>query len=309
MRIFFLAVCLLLSPAAWCQTLQQQLAALAQAHPGKVALYAEDLTTHASAALAPDTPVQTASVIKLLILLEAVEQIRAGHVRFEDRLALTPADRVPGSGILTHLDAPLRLTFKDVLTLMIALSDNAATNLAIDHLGLAAINARAASLGLKQTHLYKKVFTPVADGTVLPDDFKQFGLGKTTPREIATVMRTLATCAFTAPAQPADSSLCNTALAMLYLQQTRTGIPYFLDALPGATGTSLADKTGALDAVRNDVAAISTPHGLILMALFTYDNQDRRWIEQNPNELLLATLARTIVAAWSPQGLAPWPRP
>ena len=308
MRPLVSALCFLFFAAAHGQTLQQQVATLAQSHAGKVAVYAEDLTTHASVALSPDTPVQTASTIKLLILLEAVEQIRAGHAHLEDRLTLAPADRVPGSGILTHLDAPLELTFKDVLTLMIALSDNTATNLAIDRLGVSAINARAATLGLRQTHLYKKVFTPVATGTILPDDFKQFGLGKTTPREITQIMRTLATCSFTPPSLANDAVLCNAALAMLYLQQTRTGIPYFLDALPGATGTSIANKTGALDAVRSDVGAVSTPHGLVLLALFTYDNKDRRWIEQNPNELFLATLARTIVSAWSPQGLAPWPK-
>ena len=291
------------------QTLQTQLQTIAAAHHGQVSLYAEDLTTHQTVSLAPDTPVQTASVIKLAILYEALQQIRAGRAHFDDRLTLTPAARVPGSGILRFLDAPLPLTFRDVLTLMIVMSDNAATNLAIDHLGLANINARIASLGLKDTYLYKKVFTPIASGTTLPEDFKQFGLGKTTPREISTLMSRFVRCDLAPTPQPGDQALCAAALDMLHHQFTRTAIPRYLDALPGATETSIANKTGALDAVRNDVAAVATPHGIILISAFTSSNGDRSWGPDHEAELTIAKLARAILASWSPEGLAPWPPP
>jgi beta-lactamase class A len=284
--------------------LENQLHAIAAAHHGSVSLYATNLSTHQTVAIAPDTPVQTASVIKLLILYEALQQLRTGKVALTDAILLPPAARVPGSGILTLLDAPLTLTFKDILTLMIALSDNTATNLAIDHLGLEAINT---ALPLPNTHLYKKVFTPVDPGTTLPADFKQFGLGKTTPREITTVLQKLVTCDLPAPARPADAQLCATALHMLQLQFTRTAIPRYLDRLPGYNDTSIANKTGALNAVRNDVAAISTPAGLILISAFTYANADHTWGADHEAELTIAKLARAIVAAWSPQGLAPWP--
>lgn len=288
-------------------TLLSQLQAIASQHHGQVSLYAENLTTHQTVALAPDTPVQTASVIKLAILYEALEQIRAGRAHFDDPLTLAPADRVPGSGILRFFDAPLALTFKDVLTLMIVMSDNAATNLAIDHLGLANINARIAALGLHDTYLYKKVFTPVAPGTTLPADFQRFGLGKTTPREISTLMSRFVRCDLADKPQPNDPALCAAALDMLHHQFTRTAIPRYLDFLPGATETSIANKTGALDAVRNDVAAVSTPHGIVLISCFTSGNRDRSWGPDHEAELTIAKLARAIVEAWSPEGLAPWP--
>ncbi len=289
--------------------LDLQLKAIAAAHHGDVALYAENLTTHQTAALAPDTVVQTASTIKLAILEEALEQIRAGRVHFADPIPLTKADQVPGSGVFLFFDTPLTLTFKDVLTFMIVMSDNAATNLAIDHLGLTNINARIATLGLANTYLYKKVFTPVTPGTTLPADFKQFGLGKTTPREIATLMARIARCQFTPPSQPTDPALCDAALHMLHLQFTRTAIPRYLDQLPGVTPTSIANKTGALDAVRADVAAISTPSGIIVIAACTYNNRDHSWGPDHEAELTIAQLARAIVRAWSPAGLAPWPSP
>ena len=127
-------------------SLTAQLQAVAAEHHGDVALFAENLKTHETVAISADTPVQTASVIKLTILYEALEQVRNGKAHFDDRITLTPADQVPGSGVLRLFDAPLPLTLKDVLTMMVIMSDNTATNLAMDHLGIANINAIASAL-------------------------------------------------------------------------------------------------------------------------------------------------------------------
>ena len=288
--------------------LQARVEAVAAAHHGKVALFAENLQTHETVAIAPDTPVQTASVIKLAILYEALEQISAGKIHLDDRITEAPEDRVPGSGILTLLDAPRSLTFKDVLTLMIMMSDNAAANLAMDHVGIANVNARMAKLGLSNTYLYKKVFTPVAPGTKMPDDQKKFGLGKTTAREMATLMTKFVQCDFSEPALTTDEALCTAALHMLHVQFYRSAIPRYLDGTPGATGDSIANKTGSLDAVRNDVAAISTKNGMVVIAAFTYENADHSWGAEQEGELTIAKLARVITETWSPAGLAPWPK-
>ena len=307
---FAFAVLHLHAQAAPPASLEGQLRAIAGAHAGKVALFAENLQTHQTVSLDADVPVQTASVIKLGILYEALEQVRAGKVHFEDHIAVTSPDRVPGSGILHLLDAPMALTLKDVLTLMIVMSDNEATNLAIDHLGLENIDRRMASLGLANTYLYKKIFTPVTPGTVMPADQKRFGLGKTTPHEMADLLSKLVRCQL-APddkaSLPGDAALCQTAVNMLHLQFYRGSIPRYLDALPGADSTSIANKTGALDAVRNDAAAISTPNGIIVMAIFTYDNTDHSWVVDQQAELTIAKLSRAIVGTWSPHGLAAWP--
>ncbi len=290
--------------------LQKEVQRIATAHHGNVALFGENLKTHDTVALMPDEPVQTASVIKLAILYEALEQIRAGKLHFDDKITLTKADQVPGSGILTLMDAPLTVTFKDVLTLMIMMSDNTCANLAMDHLGIANVNQRMAMLGFKNTYLYKKVFTPNPPGTVMPDDQKRFGLGKTTAREMAALMTRFVECQLPgpgSPAQPGDAALCAIALKMLHLQFYRSTIPRYLDGLPGTTGDSIASKTGSLNAVRNDVAAISTKNGMVILAVFTFDNTDHSWGADQEGELTIAKLARAVLAAWSPAGLAPWP--
>ena len=311
MRLRFLSIVFAASSLCGQATpLQKTVEEIAAKHHGKVALFAENLATHQTAAITPDTPVQTASVIKLAILYEALEQIRVGKVHFDDKITMSPVDRVPGSGILHLLDAPLGLTFKDVLTLMTMMSDNAGANLAMDHVGIANVNDRMAKLGLPNTYLYKKVFLPVAPGVVLPADQKKFGLGKTTAHEIATLMTKFVQCDLAEPghpAQPGDAELCSAALKMLQVQFYRSAIPRYLDGTAGATGDSIANKTGSLDAVRNDVAAISTKSGMIILAVFTYENADRSWGAEQEGELTCAKLARAVVEAWSPAGLAAWP--
>jgi beta-lactamase class A len=282
--------------------LEAALSALAEAHHGKVALFAEDMATGRTVALNADTPVQTASVIKLAVLYEALEQIREGRVHFEDKLTLTHADQVEGSGVLTFFDTPMQLTLKDALTLMIIVSDNTATNLAIDHLGIKNIDDRILSLGLKNTWLYKKVFT--APSGPMPADQKVFGLGKTTAREMGSVMTRLVTCDLNPPgdtkaATASDHALCDAAMHMLKSQFDRDSIPRYLEAQDSSVKPSgIANKTGSLDAVRNDVGVVFTKHGAILISAFTYDNQDQSWTPDNQGAVLMAKMAKEIVEAW-----------
>jgi beta-lactamase class A len=290
--------------------LQQQVQAIAAMHHGDIALFAENLTTGRTIAIAPDIPVQTASVIKLGILYEALEQIREGNAHWDDRLSLNKSDQVPGSGVLLFFDTPLPLTLKDALTLMVVMSDNTASNLAMDRIGIANVDRRLAQLRLKDTYLYKKVFQPNPPGVTMPPDQKKFGLGKTTAREMAALMTKIATCDLAepgAPAQLGDTDLCAVALHMLHMQFYRNAIPRYLDGMPGATGESIANKTGSLDAVRNDVAAVSTKNGLIVIACFTFNNKDHSWGAEQEGEFTIAKIAREIVKSWSPEGLAAWP--
>jgi beta-lactamase class A len=293
-------------------SLAAQVHAIVSEHHGDVALFAENLKTHETVAISADTPVQTASVIKLAILYEALEQVRSDKAHFDDKITLTKADQVPGSGVLLFFDAPLSLTLKDVLTMMIVMSDNSATNLVMDYLGIQNVDARIAKLGLKDTYLYKKIFTPAPAGMVMPADQKKFGLGKTTAREMAALMTKIVRCELAepgAPAQAGDQALCEVALKMLHVQFYRNAIPRYLDAMPGATGDSIANKTGSLNAVRNDVAAISTKNGIVIISAFTFDNKDHSWGAEQEGELTIAKLARAIIQSWSPEGLAAWPDP
>lgn len=287
--------------------LDQQIKAIAAAHHGHVAIYAHNLKTRQTASLLPDEPVQTASVIKMGILLDAAEQIRAGKATFDERIVLTKPNQVQGSGVLGVLTPPIALTFGDVLTLMVVLSDNTATNMAIDRLGRAQIDDTLRAAGLRQTWLYKKIYVPATEP--MPADQKRFGLGKTTAREMASIMERFATCNLSldksAPL-PADGKICGTILHMLRNQQDRDSLPRYIETLDTSeTGSAIGNKTGALDEVRNDVALISTKNGPIVIAGFTWDNQDQRWTGDNEAEQTLGKIAKAVIDRWSPQGLDP----
>jgi beta-lactamase class A len=274
---------------------------------GHVSFYAHDLATGKTVAIDADQPVPTASVIKLGILYEALLQIRAGRAHFEDHLAVRREDQVSGSGVLLFFDAPMTITFKDALTLMIALSDNTGANLSMEHVGIQNVDDRLVSLGMKNTWLYKKISQP-AEGP-MPADQKEFGLGKTTAREMAGLMERFATCnlgpapAVAAPVVgiPTDQALCAAALHMLEVQFYRDGIPRYLEGADAPKGiTSIANKTGSLNHVRNDVGAVFTNEGTIVISEFTRDNADTSWTADNQGELLIAKLAKAVVAAWAP---------
>ncbi len=289
-------------------TLEASLGDLAKAHQGKVALFATQLNTGKVAALDADTVVQTASVIKLTILFEAMEEVRSGKLHWDDKITLQPGDAVSGSGLLLFLDAPQTLTVKDILTLMVIMSDNTATNLAIDKIGLDAVNARIAWMGLKNTHLYKKVGKP-AEGP-MPADQPKYGLGKTTPREMATVMERIGLCELDPPDKPAgtlsekDTAICGVAMKMLRNQFYRETIPRYLEKLDKTeTGSGIASKTGSLNAVRADVAIVAGKTGPMVLSIFTYDNGDTGWTVDNEAEVTIAKMARAIVDAWSPAGI------
>jgi beta-lactamase class A len=296
------------------EVLLKQLQPIVAAHHGKVALYAVQLNTGKSVGINETEPVQTASDIKLAILYEAMVEVRAGKASWDEKITLKPGEAVGGSGMLHFFDPPMTLTLKDVLTMMVIVSDNTATNLAIDRFGVDAVNARIESLGLKNTHLYKKVMKPAT--APMPADQPKFGLGKTTPREIAELMTWIGTCRLHAvggqgnPAywhprfadpDAADKAVCDVALGMLKDQFYQETIPRYLH---GGDGTT-ASKTGSLNAVRNDVAIVAGKGGPMVLSIFTYDNADQSWTVDNEGEVTIAKLAKAIVDAWSPSGLDP----
>lgn len=295
----FLLISLILSIAVPgnASDLQKKIQQLAASHHGHVALYAKNLTSGETVFLDSARPVQTASVIKLPLMLQAFEQVKSGKLKLSDPLVLTKDNQVPGSGILNLLDPGLILTLKDTITLMMTLSDNTATNMVIDVVGLRPTNEMLVHMGLENTYFYKKVFKK-AEGPMPPDQ-KQFGLGKTTAEEMAKVMESIYRC------QLLDRDLCLQMVTIMRSQQYRAMLPRYLERTDSSEALSaIADKLGALDDVRNDVALVFTQRGPIIISIFTYANSDKSWTPENQAEILIGRLARIIVDAWSPGGLA-----
>jgi beta-lactamase class A len=298
MRKFSLISVFLLSVLpANASDLEKKIAELAASHHGRVALYAKNLTTGEIVSLDSTRPVQTASVIKLPLMLQAFEQVKSGKLKLSSPVRLTKDNQVPGSGILILMDPGLTVSLKDAITLMMTLSDNTATNMLIDVVGLRPTNEMLARMGLKNTYFYKKVFKQ-AEGP-MPAGQKQFGLGKTTAEEMARVMESIYRCDL------GDRELCVQMITIMRNQQYRDMLPRYLERADTSEDLSaIADKIGALDDVRADVAVVYTQRGPVIISIFTYENEDKSWTPENKAEMLIGQLARTIVDTWSPEGLA-----
>ena len=278
--------------ACWAQDLQARVETMATENQGKIAFFAKDLKTGATVGLDPDRPVATASVIKVAIMVEAFYEIKAGKHRLDERLTLTKQNQVEGSGVLTLMQPGLQPTLQDAITLMITQSDNTATNMVIDAIGIPAVNQRIAAMGLKNTYLYKKVFMPPVGST--PADQKQFGLGKTTPREMAMILESIERCDL------GDKKLCEQMVGIMKNQFYRNLIPRYLETVDTTDTTSaIANKTGSEDDVRNDVGIVYTKHGPIVISAFTYANKDQSWTADNEAEVFVGKLAKAVVDAWT----------
>ncbi len=101
----------------------------------------------------------TASLIKLPIMIEAYRQVEAGKLSLDKLIEVHKDDMVPGSGVLTRDFSPcIKLPLRDLIQLMIVHSDNTATNLVIEQIGLPATTALMKDMGLPNTRLHSKVF-------------------------------------------------------------------------------------------------------------------------------------------------------
>jgi len=131
--------------------LERRLSAVRQKFPGDMAIYMKNLANGDEIALDADSVYETFSVIKLAIASEVLHQSETGKFSLTDRVTLKASDRRLPSGVLYALDPGLQPTIRDLLTLMIIISDNEATDLLGDKVGRANVTAYMRSLGLDKT--------------------------------------------------------------------------------------------------------------------------------------------------------------
>ena len=259
---------------------------------GTVSLYAKNLDTGAAVGIRETMPVRTASTIKLPILLAVTDQVAAGKAKWTELLTITPQDKVSGSGVIgAELSDGVQLPLRDVVHLMIVLSDNSATNMILERFTADAVNAYLDKIGIKTTRSMRKVR---GDGTQLkaaegwsaagklPENQK-YGLGVSTPRDMVTILEKLEHGEIVNPEASREI------LAVLKRCQDSTGVRRKL------SGVSIANKTGALDALRSEVALVYAKGGRIAMAITVDDMPKIDYTPDNAGSLLIADLARILV--------------
>jgi serine-type D-Ala-D-Ala carboxypeptidase (penicillin-binding protein 5/6) len=280
--LLMLAILLDGSPAAGQGELATRLHPLVEAHAGRVAVVVKHLEGPDQFAHDADEPFPTASLIKVPVMVEFYRQAARGDLDPQLKVALSDDDRVPGSGILTpHFSAGAELSLRDAVRLMIAFSDNTATNLVLKQIGLPATAATMEELGYSETKIHSYVFR--RDSSILPERSRRFGLGSTTAAEMARLLETLHRRELVSP----DAS--DEMIAHLHACQDRAKLARFLP--PNAR---LAHKSGSVAAVRCDAGILETPRGPVVIVVLTADNEDQSWGTENAAEVLCGRIGQAV---------------
>ena len=196
-----------------------------------------------------------ASVIKLPILWSFLLAVDRGELDPDERWTLTPESKVGGSGVLRLLGDGLRLSLADLVTLMIVVSDNTATNGVLDRLGLDQIEAAIRDLGLASTALRRRMMDFAARDRGLEN--------VTTPEDIAHLLARFATGAGLSEHSAAR------ARRILLGQQLKNKLAARLP-----TGVTLAHKTGELPGLEHDTGWLEAGDNTVVVAAFSRDLRD-----------------------------------
>jgi beta-lactamase class A len=236
--------------------LQAALERTAASVDGVMGIYAENLQTGQTFAVNADRLFPQGSSIKIPILITLLRQDQQGRLHLSDQVVVRKADIVGGSGVLQDFgDGSSSLALRDLAALMVVLSDNSATNILIDRVGMANVNAEIREAGLAHTRLARKMMDQAAE--------RAGHENVSTPREMATLVEKLER------GRLLDAE--HTALALGLLEDyketpLRAGIP---------AGITVADKPGSLPGVECDSGLVllqGAPYVLSVMTAYDHDN-------------------------------------
>ena len=264
----------------------------AAAGSSHVCLYARNLDSGASYGWREDEKVRTASTIKLPIMTAVFDAVEHGRAKWTETLTLTNDEKVSGSGVIREFSDGLKLPLRDLVHMMIVVSDNTATNLILDRFTTDTVNVYLEKLGLKQTRSLRKILGDGKDLKPQPSGWskagrlpenQKFGIGVSTPREMVTILEMLERGEVVSPEASKEM------IAILKRQQYRDGIARSLGEMP------VASKTGALDHLRSDVSIVYSPRGRIAMAITVEDIPNVDYSPDNPGLLTISSLARILL--------------
>jgi beta-lactamase class A len=180
---------------------------------------------------------------------------------------------------------------------MIVYSDNTATNLVLDVIGIGSTAATMERMGYPNTKIHAKVFR--GSTSVFPERSKEFGLGSTTAAEMVRLCEALNRKELVSP----ESS--EAMLRHLRACEDKDKFPRFLPP-----GTKVAFKTGSLDAVRTAAGIIECAQGPVALCVMTSQNKDHSWRADNAGNRLCAEIARAVFDHFGPEATpAPSPSP
>ena len=261
-------------PALW-QKLQDRITELDRRLDGVMGIAIRDLTSGDTYLLHADDVFPQASSIKITVLAELYQQEQRGRAgeknvaRLNDVYTVRSEDMVPDSYIMLGFTPGVtRVTNRDLATMIVAVSDNSATNVLIDHVGMNNVEQMLTNLGLKNTHLRRKMMDLEAA--------RQGRENLSTPREMMTLLEDIY-----------RNKLLNKELTADFFKVLSTpkdsSIPKLLPP-----DLMIANKPGELEAVRNDSGIVFVPNRPFVICVMTSYLRDERAAQGAISEIALA---------------------
>jgi beta-lactamase class A len=263
--------------------LRHKLDSIVDAHHGIIGYSIIDIENGVRMSRRGDETFSTASLIKVPILVTVYDLVAKGQLSLNDPLTVLKIDQVPGSGLLQFMHNGTEITVQDAAWLMITVSDNTATNLLLDRIIIRRVWAKMDSLGLHNTKVHSKSF--LRNSSVAMDSSIKYGLGVTTPNEMAHLYELMALGKAVNPA--ADSAMLD---IMEHNQDDGKMQRYVY-------GVRAAHKTGDTDKVRTECSLFYLRNRIVLCAL-SKENVDMRYAIDNEAHIAIGRIAEAVVNAW-----------
>jgi beta-lactamase class A len=227
-------------------------------------IYVKSLETSEEIAIDADRQMETMSTIKIPLMVEVLEQIKAGKFSLTDKYTFVQGDSQPGTGTIQRLDPGAVMTVKDLITMMIIVSDNTATEVLYRMVGgPEAVNRRMDALGLKNTramNVPSRWFPSLRSAPSTEQFYREgkYPFGLTTPREMGRLLEMMERGTLV------DKNASDLMLRIMRGQLYRTRIPRYV------SGYTIPHKTGDfLPFVGDDVGMLEAPGRTIVISVFT----------------------------------------
>lgn len=266
-------------------TLENRIKAELYGYDGTMGIYIDDLRGSVIA-INENEAYETASCCKVFILAALFDKIEKGQASLSDMLSISEKYLINGSGVLGSLELGSRLSVKNTATLMIIVSDNIATNMLIDYVGLDYINEVIGALGCHGSRLHN------------PIDFSKYSrLGTTTPKDYASLWVCMAKGELISKA--ASAQMLEICKKQQYHSMLTGRFPcYYMDEDNyGDAENQLiwtASKSGTMNACRNDGGIIYTPYGEYVIVLLNKAFSDISYHNDHPAYTYGSAVSRLV---------------
>ena len=264
-------------------SLHRTLDSLAAAHQGVVGYAVHNLDTGERLERRGDETFPTASLIKVPVLVTVYDLVEKGTLALDDPLTVLRIDKVGGAGLLQFMHDNATITVHDAAWLMTTISDNTATNLLLDRIIIRRVWDKMEALGLMHTKVHSKSF--LRSASVAMDSSVKYGLGVTTPNEMAHLFALLANGK--AVSAKADSAM----LDILAHNEDAEKLQRYVD------GLNVPHKTGVTDQVRTECGLFPL-QSRIAYCVLTKENKDKRYMIDNEAHVMMAHMGDALVRAW-----------